>query len=47
MKALNWVILVILLGSSVACKQSKTKQGLVDKATELESAGVFLDPANF
>jgi len=47
MKALNWVILVILLGSSVTCKQSKTKQGLVDKATELESAGVFLDPANF
>jgi len=47
MKALNWVILVILLGSSVACKQSRTKQGLVDKATELESTGVFLDPANF
>jgi len=47
MKALNWVILVMLLCSSVACKHSKTKQGLVDKASELESAGVFLDPAGF
>lgn len=47
MKALNWVILVLLLCSSVACKQSKTKQGLVDKASELESAGMFLDPAGF
>ncbi len=47
MKALNWVILVMLLCSSVACKQSKTKQGLVDKASELESAGMFLDPAGF
>ena len=47
MKALNWVILVMLLSSSVACKQSKTKQGLVDKASELESAGMFLDAAGF
>ena len=37
----------MLLSSSVACKQSKTKQGLVDKATELESSGMFLDPAGF
>jgi len=47
MKVLNWIILVMLLSSSVACKQSKTKQGLVDKATELESSGMFLDPAGF
>ncbi len=47
MKALNWVFLVILLSSSVGCQQSKTKQGLVDKAEELESAGEFLDPAGF
>ena len=47
MKALNWVFLVILLCSFAACKQSKTKQDLVDKATELESAVMFLDPAGF
>ena len=47
MKALNWVFFVILLCSFAACKQSKTKQGLVDKATELESSGMFLDPAGF
>ena len=37
----------MLLCSFAACKQSKTKQGLVDKATELESSGMFLDPAGF
>ena len=47
MKALNLVFLVILLCSFSACKQSKTKQGLVDKATELESSDMFLDPAGF
>jgi len=47
MKALNWVFLVILLSSFVACKQSKTKQGLVDRASELESTAMFLDPAGF
>ncbi len=47
MKTLNWVILVMLLCSSVACKQSKTKQGLVDKASELENAAMYLDPADF
>ena len=47
MKALNLVFFVILLCSFAACKQSKTKQGLVDKATELESSAMFLDPAGF
>jgi aldose 1-epimerase len=47
MKALNLVFLVILLCSFSACKQSKTKQDLVDKATQLESSGMFLDPAGF
>lgn len=47
MKALNWVFLVILMSSLAACKQSRTKQGLVDKASELESAAVILDPASF
>ena len=47
MKALNLVFSVILICSFVACKQSKTKQNLVDKATQLESSDMFLDPAGF
>jgi aldose 1-epimerase len=47
MKASNLVFFVILLCSLAACTQSKTKQGLVDKVTELESSAMFLDPAGF
>jgi aldose 1-epimerase len=47
MKALNWVFFVMLFCALSACKQSKTKQDLVDKATELEKQGMFLDPAGF
>jgi hypothetical protein len=47
MKALNLVFFVILLCSSTACKQSRTKQGLVDRAVELESSAMYLDPASF
>lgn len=47
MKALNWVFFIILLCSFTACKQSKTKQGLVEKATELENSTMFPDPAGF
>jgi len=47
MKASHLVFFVILICSFTACKQSRTKQGLVDKATELESSAMFLDPAGF
>ena len=47
MKAFKLFFFVMLLISFAACKQSKTKQGLVDKVTELENSEMFLDPAGF
>ncbi len=47
MKAKHLLLLLMLLCTFTGCKQSKTKQDLVDKLTALENSGMFLDPAGF